>query len=197
MHLSSMTSQRKIEANRRNARHSTGPRRHHREGEFDPAGGNDGILTREVIVAESENWEQLKRIHQGFRNAWLPVGQMEEVLVEKITIAYWRMRRVLRAEAGDIGRQAYSIPSKVETRRVLMEVTGGPDKTSPEDDQKWSGLQQQRSAIPEPDFLHALAQYETVMERQFYRAIRTLERIQGMRLGEIGPPTAVIEYDGI
>ena len=35
------------------------------------------------------------------------------------------------------------------------------------------------------------------MERQFYRAIRTLERIQGMRLGEIGPPADVIEYDGI
>ena len=192
-----MISQRKIEANRRNARHSTGPRGPHRKGEFDPAGGNDGILAREVIIADTENRDQFQLIHQGFRNAWLPVGQMEEVLVEKITIAYWRMRRILRAEAGDIGRQVYSIPTAVETRRALMEVTGGRDKTSPEDDQKWGTLQQQRSAIPEPDFLHALAQYETVMERQFYRAIRTLERIQGMRLGEIGPPTAVIEYDGI
>jgi len=28
-------------------------------------------------------------------------------------------------------------------------------------------------------------------------AIRTLEHIQGMRLGEFGPPAAAIEYDGI
>lgn len=38
---------------------------------------------------------------------WIPqpVGVLEEMLVEKIAVCYWRLRRVLRCEIGEIRKE--------------------------------------------------------------------------------------------
>ena len=37
------------------------------------------FLANEVVAGPIENPERFRQVHQEFRNAWRPVGQMEEV----------------------------------------------------------------------------------------------------------------------
>lgn len=60
-----------------------------------------GILSREVVI--NTEWYKEKRevydlVSRSFVETLQPVGTLEEVLVERITTTYWRMRRLLEAE---------------------------------------------------------------------------------------------------
>ena len=93
------------ERNRRNSRLSTGPRtsRGKRRSRWNAV--KHGLLVRETLIehgAGAESARQLRNLLIAMRNELAPVGILEEMLVERIATLYWRMRRVLRAEAGEI-----------------------------------------------------------------------------------------------
>jgi hypothetical protein len=52
---------------------------------------------------------------------------------------------------------------------------------------------QAAAAVPPPEVLDRLLRYETTLERQLYRAMHQLERLQRRRLGEAVPAPAVLE----
>ena len=90
-----------IAANRRNAQKSTGPQT--------PAGRavskmnavKHGILSKEVLVRGmyiKENGREFAALHQRFWEALMPVGPMEEMLVDQIVTTHWRLRRALKAD---------------------------------------------------------------------------------------------------
>lgn len=94
-----------IAANRQNARKSTGPKT--------PAGRavssmnalKHGILSKEVLVRglhRKESGHELAALHQRFWEDLNPVGVTEEMLVDQIVTAHWRLRRALTAESGEI-----------------------------------------------------------------------------------------------
>lgn len=152
------------------------------------------ILADEVVAEPAENRSQFDRILRAFRESWRPVGQMEEVLVEKIAVAYWRMRRIMRVEAADITRQAYWLP--LSTDRQAQEISQAAHIPVPaEDRQALERIARAERSAPESDLLIVLTQHETLLERQFYRAVRMLQRLQAIRLGEMAPP--FIEFDGL
>lgn len=99
------TSPKQIAANRRNALKSTGPRT--REGRA-ASGMNSlkhGILSTQVLVRSAfyeESEEEFKALHRRFTQDLQPHGPVEEMLVDQIVTAHWRLRRVLRAEAGEV-----------------------------------------------------------------------------------------------
>src|SRR3990172_3062800 len=97
-----VVSLRKLEANRKNALRSTGPRT--------PQGKNTvrwnalkhGLLAKEIVIpagAGRENAADFHNLLAQLRAHLAPAGVLEEVLVEKIAVCYWRLRRVLRAES--------------------------------------------------------------------------------------------------
>lgn len=64
-----------------------------------------GILSRAVVVQNGdpeETQESFNFLHSSLRDDLKPEGVPEEILVEKIAVSYWRLRRVLRSEAGEI-----------------------------------------------------------------------------------------------
>jgi hypothetical protein len=68
-----------------------------------------GILARVLLIRageQEESADELRRLHAQLRAELGPEGIVEEMLVEKILVAYWRLRRVLVAEQGLIRRQA-------------------------------------------------------------------------------------------
>ena len=94
-----------IEANRRNARKSTGPKT--------PAGKavaklnalKHGILSREVVVQGwkiRESPSEFDLLRQQFLGQYAPVGPVEEMLVDRIVSTCWRLRRAVTAESGEI-----------------------------------------------------------------------------------------------
>jgi hypothetical protein len=99
------TSPAKMAANRRNALRSTGPKT--------PAGKQavkwnavkHGLLAKEAVIPVGEGQEskaEFTTVLARLREYLQPEGVLEEMLVERIAVCYWRLRRVLRAEVGEL-----------------------------------------------------------------------------------------------
>jgi hypothetical protein len=62
-----------------------------------------GLLAKEIFVPVgdgAENPEEFNALIEDLSTHFKPVGVLEEMLVEKIAVAYWRLRRAYRYEAG-------------------------------------------------------------------------------------------------
>lgn len=102
------TSVAKIEANRKNALKSTGPKTSQGKQAVKRNALKHGLLSKEVVILGGDGKESraeyrnlVARLAQDFR----PHGALEEMLVERIAVCYWRLRRVLRAEMGEIRKE--------------------------------------------------------------------------------------------
>jgi hypothetical protein len=99
------TSAKQLAANRRNAKKSTGPRTPQGRAVSKMNALKHGILSRQVLVrghAFEEDETELESLHRRFWEELQPAGPVEEMLVDQIVTAHWRLRRALRAESGEI-----------------------------------------------------------------------------------------------
>ena len=98
-------SAKQIAANRRNAQKSTGPRTPTGRAVSKMNALKHGILSRQVLVESlhyRESRQELETLHQRFWDDLQPDGPVEEMLVDQIVTAHWRLRRALVAESGEI-----------------------------------------------------------------------------------------------
>ena len=95
----------KLAANRRNARRSTGPRTVVGKLASRMNAVRHGILSSAVVVRGvriQEQEDEFKALRDQSWECLVPVGRVEEMLVDKIVTAWWRSRRALIAETGEI-----------------------------------------------------------------------------------------------
>jgi hypothetical protein len=62
-----------------------------------------GLLAKEVVITigeGAENLEEFDALLEDLKTQLAPAGTLEEMLVEKIAVAYWRLRRAYRYEVG-------------------------------------------------------------------------------------------------
>jgi hypothetical protein len=115
------TSARQIEANRRNALHSTGPTtpKGKQVSRFNAL--KHGSRAKELIIPGQEDPAEFEAILRELCEDWEPEGHTELYLVEQIALAEWRLRRVQRAELGEIrGQTARRMAS--EAREVEEKI---------------------------------------------------------------------------
>jgi hypothetical protein len=101
-------SERKILANRRNALRSTGPKTERGKRTISRNAIKHGFLAREVVITAGDGEESVEEFHalvESLGNTYLPVGVVEETLVQTIATTLWRKARVIRAENGEIRKQ--------------------------------------------------------------------------------------------
>ncbi|MBV9281527.1 MAG: hypothetical protein JOZ41_15720, partial [Chloroflexi bacterium] len=99
------TSEKQIQANRRNALHSTGPRSEQGKTASRRNALKHGVFAHQALIEQGEAQEDRARftaLLREARRALRPEGIVEEMLVEQIAVGYWRLRRVLRSEVGEI-----------------------------------------------------------------------------------------------
>jgi hypothetical protein len=265
-----------------------------------------GLLSKEVVVTigeGAEDPEEFNALLEDLKTQLAPEGTLEEMLVEKVAVAYWRLRRAYRYEVGlirqeldtatddfyneiswdkqkinkpdeeidhKIKQQKEGIEYWKKDRRDLckMHKDGKPleeiydweenwsllyDKVSEivpdeslDDDERWTmqlreflinkaswnddriwqglieicdekikecteeinGLNRQRKknklklqvikklgSIPTKDELDRLLRYEGAIERQLYKAMNQLERLQRMRVGDNVPAPVEVDVD--
>lgn len=94
-----MTSEKQIRANQRNAQKSSGPKTPKGKAVARLNATKHGLLSQEVLLP-GEDEAALKELGERLREELQPVGEMENLLVEQIISAYWRMSRLRRVEAG-------------------------------------------------------------------------------------------------
>jgi len=98
-------SERRTQANRRNALRSTGPKTKRGKRTVARNAIKHGILAREVVITAGDGKESSEEFQALIEQLWEeyePVGVVEELLVRRIAACWWRTARVLRAENGEI-----------------------------------------------------------------------------------------------
>src|SRR4028118_1096394 len=99
-------SHKQIRANRRNAQRSTGPNTPEGKDAVRLNATKHGLRSQEVLLPR-EDEEALKELDENLRAELQPVGEMENLLVDGIVAAHWRLRRLRRVEAGIFSWQLY------------------------------------------------------------------------------------------
>jgi hypothetical protein len=120
-------SPKKIEANRRNAQLSKGPKTVAGKQRSRRNAIKHGILTCDILICDEsvEDRAAFNEMHGRLRHYWAPFGEMEEFLVETIAVCRFRLARVLRFE---------SISSALESQRVEDDVEKGKRKEITDED---------------------------------------------------------------
>ncbi|MBI4481220.1 MAG: hypothetical protein HY651_14490 [Acidobacteria bacterium] len=159
-----------------------------------------GLLAKEIVIpagAARENAADFHRLLAQLRYHLAPAGILEEVLVEKVAVCYWRLRRVLRAEAGQIQKGLDDAPAARMRELQVQELLGQPSNTIEAEEKGWMESERACRALPSSEVVEKILRYETTIERQLYRALHQLERIQRRRRGEAVPPPVSVEFSGI
>ena len=86
-------SERKLQANRANALQSTGPKTPRGKRTSSQNSIKHGLLTREVVNTEQERQADFDALLTRIRDQDRPVGQTEELLVERTATLWWRLAR--------------------------------------------------------------------------------------------------------
>lgn len=167
----SAISQRKLEANRGNAQLSTGPKtevgkKHSRLNAL-----KHGVLAT-VLVVRDGNWEypnQFEELLGDLARDLEPAGKLEEMLVEKIAVCWWRQQRALRFEARMINEESESTA-----------IVGDGEEFS----------------LPLERDLNRILRYEASIQHQLVHAINQLERMQRARKGEHVPAPVSVQVSG-
>jgi hypothetical protein len=162
------TSEKQIEANRRNTQLSTGPN--------SPEGKNGvrlnalkhGILARETVIATGdhrENEDDFEDLLSRLCTDLDPRGALEELVVQQIAVCYWRLRRVLHADMLEFDRVRFD-----QYSAAIQNAAAGD-----------GGLRRRGLSFPPADALDNLTRYEKTVHNQLQRALENLSRLQRER----------------
>ena len=114
-----------------------------------------------------------------------PQSLIEEVLIERITVWYVRLQRAVKAESEQI--------KQIQDPRVTEEVHLLPLLTETKiirEGYKPKIVESQVEGLSK-----TYLRYETTIERNFYKALHELQRVQATRNGGVVPPPLAIDVD--
>src|ERR687889_1152453 len=221
-----MTSKKQVQANRQNALKSTGPKTPEGKDAVRLNANKHGLRSQEVLLP-GEDPEALKELDENLRAELQPVGELENLLVDGIVAAHWRLRRLRRVEAGIFAWELYgelAERARQEARThektgldQVMENTGLPTvilnqrkhKEALSEAKEMEAVQAGETATLGRTFIRdaneanafsKLSRYEASIERSLYRALHELQRLQAARLadGNAPPPVAIdVDVSGV
>ena len=191
-----MATQKQIDANRRNALRSTGPKT--------PAGKTissrnalrHGLRARAALLP-GEDKHAFERLFKAFRAEHRPAGRLQEVLVEQMAVAYWKLARLTRIESHVYRHKPIVTNLYNELPNPYADPQDEPDYPLRKPD-CWSP----EPKLPPDQFIARvfiwdtcgyntftrLSNYEMRLERSFYRACRELERLRSKRVPSQATP---------
>jgi hypothetical protein len=174
-----MATHKQIDANRRNARRSTGPKTSVGKAISSQNALTHGLRARAALLP-GENKNSFLRLYKAFRDQFHPLGRFEEVLVEQMTVAYWKLSRLTRIETHVYQEKSTGHSLFAEPREAWFADEGEPvpqpDEPKLTPDQLIArAFMRDTSAFN--TFGH-LSYYEMRLERSFYRAHRELQRLR-------------------
>lgn len=122
-----MTTQKQLQANRRNAVKATGPRT--REGKTKSSRNalKHGLLSKQIILPD-EAAGDFDSLHRGIQAHLEPEGELECEMVYRLAHDFWRLRRIGRIEAEVLTRNVFLEREARATARASKFVRYEPGK---------------------------------------------------------------------
>jgi hypothetical protein len=179
-----MTSEKQIQANKGNAQKSTGPTTSEGKAAVRHNALKHGLLAQDVLLRD-EDKDELRALGERMVAELQPEGELEEMMVEQIVAALWRLRRLHRVEAGVFNFELYVASSSIAV--------------APSDEATRLGRSFIRDA-QEANAFSKLSRYEIPIQGSLYKALHELQRLQAARRaeGEVSPPSAVdVDVSGV
>jgi hypothetical protein len=174
-----MTTERQIEANRRNAQKSTGPRTPEGKAKSARNATRHGLLSACPVLPQ-EDAEAYEQLRLNLHKELCPESQLETLLVNRIAAAQWRLGRIPALEAALFERLGAPVPGAdgADTASAHLDPSGDPLR----DFAAYLGLAWERDSGPYGGALGRLARYETMLERSTTRLLAEMRRQQAFRL---------------
>jgi len=177
---------RKVESNRRNSQKSTGPKTAAGKKRVSRNAVRHGFFSKFLLIQHrdgNESQDEYNDFYTDVRKHYQPVGWLEEIWVEKITVGSWRLRRLIRCEAGQIDRALTGHSYELQQSKVDdLADPGSASSRDPEMDALTDHF-----FLPDKEELDRLLRYEAMVNRQLNHAMGELERVQTRRKGEATP----------
>ena len=168
-------SEKQFAANRANAARSTGPRT-----EEGKARSRLNALKHGLLATEAANFgvegEAARKTFEGLsdrlENYYRPRGPIEEILVQKIAITTWRLKRAMRFEARAIHEAGYRATIPYEDWPAEHKGRPHPYLVKLRD---WGidGV-----TLPDPPQMMLLMRYEGSINRDLYRAMNEIRKLR-------------------
>jgi hypothetical protein len=158
------TSEKKIAANRANAKKSTGPKTSRGKGYSSRNGIRHGLLAS-VTLIEGESRERFVELCKAFEAEFQPETPTERALVSSATSSRWRLTRLWAMEtAGMIYEQRHEADS--------------PETADP----ATRTMLAFRSLNDNARNAEIMARYESLLDRQYHRAIDRLSQTRDAKI---------------
>jgi hypothetical protein len=187
-----MSSQAKIEANRRNARKSTGPKTEEGKAVVSQNAVRHGLLGRQDVVSW-EGQEQFEIHRDKVLGELAPVGVMETILAERVVSLTWRLQRAQRMQTEAMN---YLTADRTQDKSLasLLKALAQKNKPASRGDSQTQGQYAIGRSLCE-DWANGLVldrmlMYERRIESSLFRTSAELQRLQLLRKLEEGEDEA-------
>ena len=161
-----MATEKQIQANRNNAKKSTGPRTEHGKAASSQNALKHGLLARDAVLPGEDPTDYEAQI-AALEADIQPEGALECELVRQLADAQWRMRRLARIESGYLA--ACTVKSGRHTENLLQ--LGYEGET----------LLLGHSMLGQTHALTHFARYDAHLGRRFERALQQIAKLRESR----------------
>jgi hypothetical protein len=149
----------RLEANRRNALSSTGPRSLAGKRRVAANAVRHG-LTSQALLLPGEDADAFAAFESELLASLDPRDSVEALLAGRVVVAAWRLHRIARVEAGMFATRVRMSPGDSQAEAMGHAFVG---------------------AAAGSDAFTKLSRYEASLDRAFVRALRELHRVQAER----------------
>jgi hypothetical protein len=174
-----MISQKKLEANRRNAQKSTGPKTAEGKAISSQNGLTHGLTSRKCPILPGENEEEYRELQDALTRDLKPRGAMQRELVEDLVQTRWKIRRIPAIEAELMGREQEKVAERHDTAKWRKDV---PKDSEP--DLCPIKILASEFACEDESGFDRLDLYRARLERQTHTILRELRKLREETGGE-------------
>ena len=122
-----MASQEQIDANRRNAARSTGPKTPEGKAVVSRNSIRHGLASTRAIALPEENLEEFNALFESLSAQFQPQSPFECSLLQQMAVADWRMRRAVRLETGILAYRLDELRGEQGIARLFGQCEGPPE----------------------------------------------------------------------
>ncbi|MGC9973657.1 MAG: hypothetical protein ABSE56_24065 [Bryobacteraceae bacterium] len=167
-----MSSQLKIETNRRNAQLSTGPKTPEGKAKVATNSCTHGLCSRNAILPE-EDPAEFHALLAGLIEEFQPANAYEESLVRELASAEWRLRRIVRLETGIFVSAMENVREYEKCRNTAPLPNRTPEEQRYDQNTRLLGLTFRQHCGGEA--FTKLTRYENSIRRAYYKALKELK----------------------
>ncbi|MEW6413612.1 MAG: hypothetical protein AB1483_14240 [Candidatus Zixiibacteriota bacterium] len=182
-------SKKQIQANKKNAQKSTGPKTPEGKDAVRLNAVKHGLYATDLVINSpnlKENPDHYTELLDSLISDFKPKSLFELSLIRKIANCIWRSRRITAAETARINKQIEDINPRLIREYQLRFYDW--DRDDPEEMKELDEVVEDEvhqlaliKSIPEDNFARVLLRYEMRLDRQLTRALSQLNAIQNRR----------------